>query len=174
MRNWGKRRAAYATLLIVGEGESEVAFLQHIKALCVSRGAGLKVTVTCVFGKGAAHVVDVAIRKSADRAYDNVAMLLDTDTGWTPQIEKLAQKNGIHVLTSVPMFEAMMLRIHGQYAEGASGELKRRFQDLIQASGLERAHYAGRFGDAVLQRARATESTIDRLLRLLHTEPLQE
>ena len=38
-------RPPYRTLLLVGEGETEQAFLQHVKALYVQRGSGLRVTV---------------------------------------------------------------------------------------------------------------------------------
>ena len=38
-------RPQYRTLLLVGEGETEQAFLQHVKALYVQRGSGLRVTV---------------------------------------------------------------------------------------------------------------------------------
>lgn len=69
-------RPQYRTLLLVGEGETEQAFLQHVKALYVQRGSGLRVTVRCAHGKGAGHVVDYAIRQRIHQ-FDQVAALLD-------------------------------------------------------------------------------------------------
>lgn len=159
------RRTEYDTLLLVGEGESELAFLQHVKALYVARGSGLKVTIICAHGKGAAHVVDVAIRKSANTAFNTVAALLDTDTNWSPAVVQRANEHGVHILRSEPMFEALMLRIHGIQMEGRPDELKRRFQDLIQNTGLHPDHYGAHFGPAMLQQT--TEESIRQLLRLL-------
>lgn len=160
------KRMEYDTLLLVGEGESELAFLQHVKTLYVARGSGLKVTIICAHGKGAAHVVDVAIRKSANTAFNTVAALLDTDTDWSPAVMQRADKHGVHILRSEPMFEALMLRMHGIQMEGrSSDELKRRFQDLIQNTGLHSDHYGTHFGPAVLQQT--TEETIRQLLQFL-------
>ena len=84
-------RPQYRTLLLVGEGETEQAFLQHLKALYVQRGSGLRVTVRCAHGEGAGHVVDYAIRQRIHQ-FDQVAALLDTDTGWSIAVQKRAQE----------------------------------------------------------------------------------
>ena len=39
------RRQVARTVLVVGEGDAEVAFLQHFKALYVQRGSGVVVTI---------------------------------------------------------------------------------------------------------------------------------
>lgn len=160
-------RAEYETLLLVGEGETEVAFLSHVKALYAPRGCGLAVKVICARGKGAAHVVDVAIRQKLNAAYDSVAVLLDTDQDWGPAVDKRARDHGVQVLCSEPMFEAMMLRVHRQPAQGRSEELKRRFAPLVNGDGLDSRNYGANFGDPILQAARQRESTLDRLLQLL-------
>jgi len=49
------KRKTYRTLLLVGEGATEVAFLKHVKSLFVPRDAGLKVTIKDAHGKGANH-----------------------------------------------------------------------------------------------------------------------
>lgn len=165
-----KRRASrqeYETLLLVGEGETEVAFLSHVKALYAPRGCGLVVKVICARGKGAAHVVDVAIRQKRNAAYDTVAVLLDTDQDWGPAIAKCALDYGIQVLCSEPMFEAMMLRAHRLSARGRADELKRRFAPLVNGDGLDPRNYGANFGDAILQTAREREPTLDRLLQLM-------
>jgi len=56
--------------------------LKHLAALCVQRGGGVRVKVKDARGKGAANVVDVAIRQSRNADYDERAALLDTDVGW--------------------------------------------------------------------------------------------
>lgn len=160
-------RRQYATLLLVGEGETEEAFLKHVKALYAPRGCGLQVTVRCARGKGAAHVVDVAVRQRRTADYDTVAALLDTDTDWNVAVARSAAEHRIHVLRSQPMFEAMMLRAVRRSSEGTAEELKRRFAPLVNGDGLDPRNYGPHFGDEALRAARRSEATLDLLLGLL-------
>ncbi|WP_312283657.1 hypothetical protein [Candidatus Igneacidithiobacillus taiwanensis] len=124
-------RQQYRTLLLVGEGEADEAFLLHVKSLYVQRGSGLRVTVGCAHGKGAKHVVDYAIRQRRVREYDRIAALLDTDTDWTPAVQQRARQNSILVLKSVPCIEGMLLRTIRQNADGSTRELKARFASFV-------------------------------------------
>ncbi len=161
-------RPQYRTLLLVGEGETEQAFLQYLKALYVQRGSGLRVTVRCAHGKGAGHVVDYAIRQRVHQ-FDHVAALLDTDAGWSSAVQKRAREKRIQVLKSEPCFEAMLLRAIGQSANGSAKDLKARLAPLVHGDALNSLHYATNFGVDALQAGRLIESTLDELLRLLAT-----
>lgn len=159
-------RPQYRTLLLVGEGETEQAFLQHIKALYVQRGSGLRVTVRCAHGKGAGHVVDYAIRQRIHQ-FDQVAALLDTDAGWTAAVQKHAREKRIQVLKSEPCFEAMLLRAIGKPVNGSAKDLKTRLAPLVHGDALNSLNYTMHFGDDALQAGRKIEATLDDLLRLL-------
>ncbi|SCC92978.1 conserved hypothetical protein [Thiomonas sp. X19] len=159
-------RPQYRTLLLVGEGETEQAFLQHVKALYVQRGSGLRVTVRCAHGKGAGHVVDYAIRQRIHQ-FDHVAALLDTDAGWSAAVQKRAREKRIQVLKSEPCFEAMLLRAIGQSANGLTKDLKTRLSPFVQGDALNPHNYATHFGVDALYAGRGIEPTLDELLRLL-------
>lgn len=58
MRRNPKPRQVARTVLLVGEGDAEVQFMQHLKGMYVQRGSGVVVTVKNARGKGEAHVVD--------------------------------------------------------------------------------------------------------------------
>ena len=163
MANWKAQR----TLLIVGEGRHEEAFLNHLKQLYVPRGCGLAVTIKNAHGKGARHVIQWTARQIANARYDEVAALLDTDVDWNAQTEKLAKSKKIQVLKSEPCFEAMMLRLVGKPANGAAHEFKKQFAPLVNNDATQRDHYALYFGDANLQAGRGKVPTIDALLKLL-------
>ncbi len=138
MAIWKSRR----TLLIVGEGRHEEAFLNHLKQLYVSRGCGLSVTIKNARGKGVLHVVKWTVRQAANADYDVVAALLDTDTDWNATTEKLAKTKKIHVLKSEPCFEAMMLRLIGRPALSDAHTLKRQFAPFVNNDATQRDHYA--------------------------------
>lgn len=161
------RRQVNRTLLLVGEGDTEKAFLQHVKEIYAPRGCGLVVTVKNARGKGAKHVIEQTIKWTYTGAYDSVAVLLDTDTDWSPQVVKKAKSVQIVVLTSEPCFEAMMLRVAGENLATTtnSSELKEQFSPLVRDP-LSKNSYKDRFGQNVLEKARCREKTIENLLAL--------
>lgn len=155
------------TLLIVGEGYDEEAFLNHVKQLYVQRGCGLKVTIKNARGKGAQHVIEWTGRQIANTAYDAVAALLDTDTDWSPAVEKLAKKKKIQVLKSEPCFEALMLRLLGKNPIGDAQAMKKQFAPFVNHDTTQQHRYAVHFGPELLQAGRVHELTIDALLKLM-------
>lgn len=160
MKMWKAQR----TLLIVGEGRHEEAFLNHLKTLYAPRGCGLAVTIKNARGKGALHVVNWTAGQAAIAKYDAVAALFDTDTDWNAKTEKLAKARRIQVLTSEPCFEAMMLRLIGKTPNGDAHALKKQFAPYVNNDATQREHYAAHFGEERLQAGK--EPTIEALLRL--------
>ena len=161
-----KKWKAHQTLLIVGEGYDEVAFLNHLKQFPGVCGRGVEITIKNARGKGAAGVIDCAIKLKANAAYDQVAVLLDTDTDWTAAVAQLAKRKLIQVLTSEPCLEALLLRVIGE-RPGQARDLKKQFDPYVRNDGTRREDYVEYFGLPVLQAARQNEPTIDDLLTLL-------
>lgn len=163
MKHWKVHR----TLLLVGEGRHEEAFLKHVKHLYVPREGNLIVKIKQAGGKGALHVVDWTARQIANADYDVVAALLDTDTDWNAKTEKLARTKKIQVLKSEPCFEAMMLRLIGKPATGDASALKRQFAPHVNNDATQHGNYTLNYGTECLQAGRGKEQTIDALLKLL-------
>lgn len=164
-RRSGHQHRTFKTLLLVGEGETDVAFLTHVKSLCAPRGCGLQVKVICAHGKGARHVVDVAKRHGDHAAYDTVAALLDTDTDWTEGVRARARSFGIRLLLSDPRIEAMLLRALGHKTGNGGADQKRRFACVVKDP-LVPISYEPLFDKDTLQRVRQRERAIDDLLQL--------
>lgn len=161
------QRPQNRTLLLVAEGETEEAFLTHLKRLYVNRESRLSVTIKCARGKGAAHVVDVAIRQSKNFAFDQVAAFLDTDTDWNDAVSRTAADGGVKVLCSHPCIEGMLLRAMGAKVPVTTTAMKKRFAPHVRGDGLIPENYAAAFGHETMQRARLVEPTLDELLLLL-------
>lgn len=155
------------TLLIVGEGADEMAFLTHVKGLFITRGCGLSVKIKNAQGKGAKHVVEWTIRQKAIAAYDTVAVLVDTDTDWSDSVSRLATKKKIRLLLSDPCFEALMMRILKEDPNGDASTLKKRFAPFVKDDGTQSENYMRYFGRDRLLESRAHVQTIDTLLSLL-------
>jgi len=162
------KRKAKRTILIVGEGRHEEAFLSHLKRLYVDRGCGLSVSIKNARGKGAKHVVDWTVRQIRHASYDVVAVLLDTDQDWTPAVLKKAKSNKIVVLTSDPCFEALLLRAMGKRVAGNAKALKKAFAPYVKRDPARPENYREHFSHEGLQTMRTIEATIDQLLRLFN------
>ena len=154
------------TLLIVGEGFDEKAFLNYLKEKLVPRGTGLVVTIKNAKGKGAKHVIEWTIRQAGIAHYDTVAALFDTDTDWTQAVEKQAKKHKVLLLKSEPCFEAMLLRLLGITPELNSKKLKAQLAPFVNNGATYSEYYAKHFNPEKLEAIQHTEPTIELLLSL--------
>jgi len=160
-----KQHKVRKTLLIVGEGDSEEAFLKHLRDLYCSGGAGVAVTVRNAHGKGPENVIDHAARQARIYSYDARAALLDTDIPWTDKLKKDARKAKIDMVGSVPCFEGLLLSILGKRPADQCADCKKAIQQLIDVDLTERQAYAKHFPKAVLDAARLKLVELDRLLK---------
>lgn len=163
MVRWQVRR----TLLIVGEGRHEEAFLKHVKHLFALRDGNLKITIKQAGGKGAQHVIEWTGRQIANASYDKVAALLDTDTDWNDSVAKKARQRKIIVLTSDTCLEAMLLRVLGVTPAGDTRNLKKQFAPYVNYDAACHVNYTTHFSKDRLIAARESEPTIDELLKLI-------
>jgi hypothetical protein len=164
-------RRVLRTLLLVGEGDAEVAFFNHLKSLYNARGSGLAVTVKNARGKGALGVVNFTIRQAQNAAYDVKAALLDTDTDWDAKTQDLARKAKVQVVPCQPCLEATLLAAHGDVAVGlTSARYKHAFAARFAAPAHEASLYAKHFPFEFLEKARSRSPELERLLALLKSE----
>ena len=167
MKALAPKRQVARTVLLVGEGDAEVLFMQHFKSLYVQRGSGVVVTIKNARGKGAAHVVDFAFRQSRNAAYDVKAVLLDTDTDWNDKTRASARKAKIHVMPCDPCFEAVLLNAHQAPVDGRmTAHFKQDFAARFGAAASDASvlHY---FSRQVIEEARARIAVLDELVNLL-------
>lgn len=167
MKALAPKRQVARTVLLVGEGDAEVLFMQHFKSLYVQRGSGVVVTIKNARGKGAAHVVDFAFRQSRNAAYDVKAVLLDTDTDWNDKTRASARKAKIHVMPCDPCFEAVLLNAHQAPVDGRmTAHLKQDFAARFGASASDPS-ILRHFSREVFNDARSRITVLNDLLNLL-------
>lgn len=162
-----KPRQVARTVLLVGEGDAEVQFMQHLKGLYVQRGSGIVVTIKNARGKGAAHVVDFAFRQSRNAAYDMKAALLDTDADWNNKTRAAARKAKIHVLPCQPCLEAMLLTMHRAPVDGrTTAQLKHAFAARFGSAASDPS-VLRHFSRDVSDEARSRITVLSQLFNLL-------
>lgn len=160
-----KQHQVRRTLLIVGEGDSEKAFLRHLRSLYCAGGAGLAVTVCNAHGKGPENVVNHAARQTRVYSYDECVVLLDTDIPWTDKLKKDARKARVEMIGSIPCFEGLLLSILGKRPPSLCTDCKKSIRELMDIDLTESQGYARHFPKAILDAARAKIVELDRLLK---------
>lgn len=161
-----KMRRVRKTLLVVGEGDSEVAFLTHLRQLYCSDGAGVSVKVHNAHGLGPENVINTAITLNRMGGFDRVAALLDTDLPWTAATQKAAQKARVQLVGSTPCLEGMLLCILGQRVPEHSEACKRSLYERLGHKLTERDNFQAAFGRVVLNDARVRVRALNELLDL--------
>jgi len=160
-------RRTQPTLLLVGEGDCEVAFLTHLKALYAPRGCGLRTTLMNAHGKGPGHVVDYAVRQCLNADYDLRGAVLDTDLPWPPKLAKRARAHRIVLIRSEPCLEGLLLRILNLPVPEDSDDCKRALQGRLPGKPTEPSSYAQLFDRGLLEDRRNSVKSLTWLLDLL-------
>jgi len=166
-----RTRKAAKTLLLVGEGDCEVAFLKHLKSVYAPRNCGVSVTVHNAHGKCPEHIVNVTYRFSNNKAFDCKAALLDTDIEKKPTTIKKAQRFKIVLIDSNPCIEGLLLNMLGEHVPATTRECKARISRLIDEDLKDTVTYQI-FTKEDLEQIRTRIPEIDELIRLLQGEKI--
>ncbi len=161
----GERRAALHTVLLVGEGKTDCAFLKYIKSLYIGRGCGVSVKVRNAHGKGPDYMVGYTIGQcNAD--YDRIAVLLDTDLQMSTATRKRAKRRKIQVIGSTPCIEGLLLKILGKHVPETSAECKGQRGVTLPAQLTRPENYQEHFPRDLLDDRRGQVPELDELLKL--------
>ncbi len=109
-----KPRRTKKTILIVGEGPTEKAFLQHVQQTYVTRDMDIAVKVESGSGGSPQSVIEKAIRLRSSRSYDQCFVLIDKDLPFVPAGElkrRMSKKPSIQILNATPCIEGLFLTI---------------------------------------------------------------
>lgn len=166
-----RTRVVRETLLVVGEGEAEIALVRHVKRLYANT-LGRAVQEHNAKGKGGRNVLDTALRRANNnRAYDKVVLLLDTDTDWDDadraraRRAKIGRRGRLDVIEANPCLEVWLLEILGVETEGDSRHMKREFKALTGCEAHDPAWMERWLTSDVLDQAR---ERVDQLAELMN------
>lgn len=163
-----RQREKRFTVLAVGEGDTEVVLLDHLKRIYLERGRR-SVQIVNAHGGSPEHVLDKTDRLTANStaAYNRVMILLDGDrVEDDKQLKKRAGKN--HVLVVVPCIEALLLSVFDStrdWSQQRSTDLKSTLHKryLSEAEKLKQGAYG--------QKAAFSRESIESLRENLKSTP---
>lgn len=145
-------RKVKKTLLAVGEGVSEKAFLLHLKSI-YSCGDP-KIRVVTAGGKGPENVINHAISCMKCDGYDKCVVLLDTDLPWPRKLVTIAEAKGILLIGSEPCLEGFLLDILSRGKSGTNNGCKELLHPLLSGASTSRDSYSILFKKEVIENAK--------------------
>ncbi|WP_416413751.1 RloB domain-containing protein [Pantoea sp. App145] len=152
---------AKETLLAVGEGHSEKAFLHHIKSLYCN---GKKITIITANGKGPANVIEQALGTYRCTPFNKVMVLMDCDLVWPTKKVKEATAKGFILIGSTPCLEGLLLDILNQKKCTTNNGCKELLHPQLNGSSTERDSYVEKFNKAVLDEMRTVIKGLDEII----------
>lgn len=98
MRQLGASAARHPrrSMLLVGEGAADAAFLHHTKSVYLDgiRDSGIKIVIKSAYGGSPAEVLKYAAMQAKRGSYDVKGVLLDRDREWPKNAGLLAVSRG--------------------------------------------------------------------------------
>lgn len=148
-----QRHVSLTTLLIVGEGSDDKAFIDHVKSLFHQRHSGRKVTVKAGDGGSPGNIITHASRAYQSEDYNQRYLVLDADIPPTAADEKNARAAGYQIILWRPQcLEGALLDVLGErvHAHETSQALKQRLHPRLAGPHTKPEAYAELFTHQVL------------------------
>lgn len=166
-----KPRKPNWTVLAIGEGETEKAFLQFLKGQFNKRDDGISIRINYAGGGNPECVIDHAIKMNP-KNYDCAFVLLDKDLPCRDTYLKRARTNKLELVWSVPCIEGLFLKIFEPTFNPlikSTNECKRLFADnyLNDDEKLDFRKYDIIFSYALLESRRVQVQELGAIVRLM-------
>ena len=162
-------RKTNRTVLIVVEGETEEAFVSHVKSLYYRRSMHLSVSIRNAHGYGPQGIIDKlkAVAQTAD--FDHRVAMLDADIPLEPTEASWLRRERIETIVSTPAIEGALLAILGQRVPALTATCKRELQKYAPGDQTEVRYYTRHFPLEVLEAARGEVLLLDALIASVST-----
>jgi len=160
-------RRTKPTVLFVGEGKTEVAFIKHLKLLYqIDRNPPVRVDTQD--GHDAGQILRTALKRSDIEERDAFVCLFDLDKA-LPKGDLIKAKRKKFVLIGAePCIEGFMLDILEETRPHSTRDCKNKMHPMLGGKETNLNSY-GIFTKALLEQRRKTLPVLERILRLIET-----
>ncbi len=162
-----KLRKTNKTVLIVVEGETEEAFVSHLKRLYYQRGMPLSVSIKNAHGYGPLGIIDKLKSVAQTAEFEQRLAVLDSDIALLPLQEKWFRQQKIGLILSNPAIEATLLNILGKHAPAETHACKGELEKQAPGDPTDARYYDKHFPLRVLEQARNKVPALEALIASL-------
>lgn len=150
------RQASKTTLLVVGEGPDDQAFIKHMNRALRTENRNRTANIQKESGGSPGNIITNATRKYRNAHYDQRIFVLDSDIPIDNASYKLAKQFGFEICLWSPLcLEGALLDVLGEpvNAHESSQDLKKRLHPRLAANHTEPEAYAILFPKSRLEGA---------------------
>jgi len=159
IRRSANRQASKTTLLIVGEGPDDQAFIKHMNQQFQTDKSSVKPTIEKQSGGSPGNIITNASRKYGHLPFDRRYFVLDSDIPITQQEHDKARKHGYHIILWKPVcLEGALLDVLGEKVDEheVAESLKKRLHPQLSGPHTDSAAYKVLFPKSLLTRTNNT------------------
>ncbi|KZZ00617.1 hypothetical protein A3746_26000 [Oleibacter sp. HI0075] len=150
------RHVAKTTLLVVGEGPDDQAFIKHLNRLFREESAPIRAKIQKESGGSPGNIITNTTRKYKNDGYDKRYIVLDSDIEVPANSRRLAEAHGYTLILWSPMcLEGALLDVLGEPVSSreSSADLKHRLHPRLKAQHTEPEAYEDLFTKTVIDSA---------------------
>ncbi len=168
-------RKTKTTILMVGEGLKDKAFLRHLQGIYVSREDDISVKIECASGGSPRSIVEKTIRLRSTRDYDKCIVFIDEDRSLETDRElrrRMKEHPPMQIVWIKPCMEGLLLEIL-RYPDFSRHNIstdfcKRQFESYIPIDKqTEKSSYARIFPKTKLNSCRKHIRELDNILKAM-------
>ena len=135
------RRVKLSSLIVVGEGPHDKAFICHLKDLYDNRNTGQKVKVESADGGSPKDILE-SVLKNRHADYDKKYVLMDSDITLSQQDRDFARKHRIEIIQSTPWcLEGMLLDALGERVPNGNDACKCKLHPMLAGAPTDKNSY---------------------------------
>jgi hypothetical protein len=156
------RQTSKTTLLIVGEGPDDQAFIKHMHQLFRADNTSTKPKIEKQSGGSPGNIITNAARKYSHQSFDQRFFVLDSDVPISQQDRDKARKHGYGIILWTPVcLEGALLDVIGEKVRenDAAASLKKRLHPLLDGPHTDSSAYKSLFPKEIIE-ATANESLV--------------
>jgi hypothetical protein len=154
------------TVLFAVEGETDLAFMTHLKQCYVGRDCNVSIKIKNAHGAGPLGIMDALITGARGKSYDRLAALFDSDLPICLESGKYFRKNSVRLFQSVPAIEGTLLSLGNTRLRQniSTDECKRLLSRNYAGDAMDVRFYERHFNKDLIEAARPRIQLLDELI----------
>jgi len=162
-------RKTNKTVLLAVEGETELAFVTHLKQCYITRNCNVSIKIKNAHGFGPLGIMDALSTGARGKSYDHFAALFDSDIPICQASGQFFRKNNVKLFQSVPSIEGTILRLGNIRTKQniSTEECKRLLARSFVGDAMDVRFYERHFQKNLIDAGRGSIQILDDLINYI-------
>lgn len=169
MQKRASRKKTNKTVLFAVEGETDHAFVTHLKQCYLERESNVSIKIKNAHGAGPLGVMDALVCGARGKSYDLLAAMLDSDIPLCVKSRRYFNANRVRLFQSVPAIEGTLLRLGNVRLKESvtTEECKRLLAKHFAGDAMDVRFYERYFDKAIIEEGRSRIRLLDQVVKYM-------